>query len=293
MNSYFDHSCFLIFLFFAKFGCKVTKIATDFTDFSLRLLLICVNPSALLRNLSNFAAEMANAYFQFRQFTIRQDCCAMKVGTDGTLLGAWASVPQGNSRVLDIGTGTGLIALMLAQRFPNAEIMGIDIDADAVRQARENVAASPFAARVTISEADVRQMDSPECFDAIVSNPPYFVDSLTCPDQQRTTARHTATLTYAQLMAAAFRQLRPEGIFSVVIPTDSLPQLEAEARLCGFFPSRICKVRTTPTKHPKRCLIEFRKVPVAKIDASEGIIESKPGERSPWYHELTQDFYIK
>ena len=132
---------------------------------------------------------MSNDYFQFRQFRIRQQRCAMKVGTDGTLLGAWAQMLMARGRILDIGTGTGLIALMMAQRFPDASVVGIDIDSEAVAQAQENVEESPFAQRITIRQADVLQFDDEGKFDAIVCNPPYFVNALTCPDQQRTTAR--------------------------------------------------------------------------------------------------------
>ena len=153
----------------------------------------------------------------------------MKVGTDGTLLGAWAQVPVTPSptHILDIGTGTGLIALMMAQRFPDSQVLGIDIDADAVTQAKKNVEASPFSSRITIQLADIRELQSPEPFDAIVSNPPYFVDSLTCPDDQRTTARHAVNLSYAELMKTSFRLLSDDGYFSVVIPTDCRSRLEA------------------------------------------------------------------
>lgn len=129
--------------------------------------------------------------FRFKQFEIEQDRCAMKVGTDGVLLGAWA---QGGRRILDIGSGTGLISLMMAQRFPEAEVVGIDMDADACGQARENVMASPFRDRVEIeccrlqdfggaSEAaeasgTTEVLKAAGVFDAIVSNPPFFVDSL-------------------------------------------------------------------------------------------------------------------
>ena len=160
---------------------------------------------------------MANSFFKFQQFTVRQEHCAMKVGTDGTLLGAWAN---GGRSVLDIGTGTGLIALMMAQRFPEARVTAIDIDQAACLQAHDNVAASPFASRIQIVQADVADYEA-EPFDVIVSNPPYFVESLTCPDYQRTTARHTASLTYQTLMCSAFRLLSDEGRFSVIIPFDS------------------------------------------------------------------------
>ena len=226
----------------------------------------------------------------------------MKVGTDGVLLGAWADVPTPSLKILDVGCGTGLIALMMAQRFPEAQVWGIDIDPEAVAQARENVEASPFADRIQVVEGDVRCFSDLEDsgdfedfggFDAIVCNPPFFMNSLACPDNQRTTARHTVSLTYQDLMKATFRLLADEGVFSVVIPTDCRSSLEAEAHLAGFFPSRLCLVRTTPKKAPKRCLVEFRKHPVSEFVSMEGVIESSPQTRSEWYQQLTNDFYIK
>ena len=217
----------------------------------------------------------------------------MKVGTDGTLLGAWAHAPISSARILDIGTGTGLIALMMAQRFPNASVLGVDIDEDAVSQAQENVAASPFATRIKICHENILDFDDSEGFDAIVSNPPYFVDSLTCPDKQRTKARHTVNLTYEGLMRSAYRLLKPNGLFSLVIPTECRSSIEAEARLVGFFLTRVCMIRTTPKKSSKRQLIEFSKYPENNLIIEEGIIEVSPNVRSPWYQQLTQDFYVR
>ena len=219
----------------------------------------------------------------------------MKVGTDGTLLGAWAHVPEISRkvRILDIGTGTGLIAMMMAQRFTESQITGIDIDPEAVAQARMNVELSPFSSQISILQADVRTFQTEEAFDAIISNPPYFVDSLTCPDNQRTTARHAISLLYSELMKAAFRLLSPEGTFSMVLPTDCRSKMEAEAHLAGFFLSRLCMVKTTPKKDAKRCLIEFTKLTVNEFVKEECIIEIEPGKRSAWYQNLISDFYLK
>ena len=236
---------------------------------------------------------MANDNFQFKQFTVHQQHCAMKVGTDGTLLGAWAKASEDACSILDIGTGTGLIALMMAQRFPEATVMGIDIDADAVAQAQENVMDSPFAERISIQQTDATKLEVDYWFDAIVCNPPYFVDSLTCPDNQRTVARHTVTLTYEGLSNASYRLLKKDGFFSVVVPIDSHHRMENAARMEGFFLSRICLIKTTPQKQPKRQLIEFRKTPVNEIDTREGVVEVLSNVKSAWYQELIQDFYIK
>ena len=235
---------------------------------------------------------MANDYFKFRQFTVRQDRCAMKVGTDGTLLGAWA---HGGLTVLDIGTGTGLIALMMAQRFPEAHVVGVDIDHDAIRQARENVAASPFAERIQLIDADIRTLQLSDLghspFNAIVANPPYFVDSLECPDVQRTLARHTASLTYRELMGVVSLLLADDGEFSVVIPFDCKAGMEREAALAGLFKVRECAVKTTPCKQPRRYLLAFSKHP-ATLETTEGVIETAPNVRSEWYQQLTKDFYL-
>jgi len=229
---------------------------------------------------------MANDYFNFRQFTVRQERCAMKVGTDGTLLGAWA---HGGSSVLDIGIGTGLVALMMAQRFPESRIVGIDIDHDAVEQALENVNASPFR-NIEVVEVDAKLYEG-ACFDAIVCNPPYFADSLQCPDIQRTMARHTVSLSFRDLFAAVSRLLADDGEFSVVIPFDCKARLEAEAALAGLFKVRECAVKTTPRKQPRRYLLAFRRHP-ADLEQTEGVIEIRPSVRSEWYQELTKDFYL-
>jgi len=236
---------------------------------------------------------MANDYFQFKHFVVHQQHCAMKVGTDGTLLGAWAQAPSNACRILDIGTGTGLIALMMAQRFPQASVFGVEIDTEAVAQATENVMESPFSDRISIQKEDITQLEDTDGFDAIVCNPPFFVNSLTCPDKQRTTARHTVSLTYEKLIKSVCRLLKCDGFFSVVIPSESRQEFEAYARLGGLFISRVCIVRTTPNKIPKRQLIEFKKSPVNKLFTEDVVLEQSPHIRSEWYQQLTNDFYIK
>lgn len=230
---------------------------------------------------------MPNNFFRFKQFTIYQDDCAMKVGTDGTLLGSWAAVPESpHPHVLDIGTGTGLIAIMMAQRFPGAHITGIDIDGMAAGQALENAAASPFADRISIAETAVQDMEGGP-FDAIVCNPPYFIDSLTCPDEQRSLARHTLTLTYDALMGAARRLLSDAGELSVIIPTASRGMMDAAAAIAGLFPRRICEVKTTERKPAKRCMLAYTKRNRGETENSVIVIGSDR------YNEMLRDFYLK
>ena len=218
--------------------------------------------------------------FQFKQFTIYQDLCAMKVGTDGVLLGAWAN---GGKRVLDAGTGTGIIALMMAQRYPNAVVTAIDIDEGAVKQAQQNVAQSPFAQQITVLHNTLQEHQGE--YDAIISNPPFFIDSLAGPDEQRNVARHTQTLTYTELMQAAWRLLSDEGELSVVVPFDYRKRMEDEAIFVGFFPSKVCAVKTTERKPAKRYLLSFKKHP-CRCEQEQLTIGS---ER---YQELTKEFYL-
>ena len=221
--------------------------------------------------------------FRFKQFSIHQDRCAMKVGTDGVLLGAWA---QGGQRILDIGTGTGLIALMMAQRYPEAEVTGIDIDQEAVQQAQENIVQSPFKDRVEAVHSSLQDYTSlASSFNSIVSNPPFFVDSLPAPDRQRTIARHTNTLTYRDLMQSAYQLLSDEGELSLIIPFDYRRRLDDEAIIMGFFPCRVCAVRTTDSKPPRRYLLAYRKHPCPCQQESLTI-----GSAS--YRILTQPFYL-
>ena len=218
--------------------------------------------------------------FRFKRFTVRQDLCALKVGMDGVMLGSWA---QGGKRILDIGTGTGLLALMMAQRYPNADVVAIDIDEGAIEQARINVANSSFSSRITIKKESVQQHEG--VYDAIVCNPPYFSDSLKAPDQQRNIARHTDTLTYAELMQAAYRMLSDEGEFSVVVPFDYKQKMEDEATFVGFFPHHILGIRTVEKKPSKRYLLSFIKHPIEK---DFNIITVGDDE----YQKMTENFYL-
>ena len=204
----------------------------------------------------------------------------MKVGTDGVLLGAWAN---GGPRVLDVGTGTGVVALMMAQRYPEAQVTALDIDEGAVRQAKLNVAHSPFAVRVTVLQERVQKHEGQ--YDAVVSNPPFFIDSLAAPDAQRHMARHADTLSYAELMQAAWRLLREDGEMSVVVPFDYRRRMEDEATFVGFFPSRVCAVKTVERKPARRFLLAFRKHPCECVRETMTI-----GDEA--YRRLTGDFYL-
>lgn len=239
--------------------------------------------------------------FAFKQFRILQDKCAMKVGTDGVLLGAWA---DGGLRILDIGTGTGLIALMMAQRFPKAQVVGIDIDGDACEQAHDNASCSPFADRVEIVNARLLDYLSSDAenigqntsclqqFDAIVSNPPFFVNSLKNPDNKRSMARHTDTLPFRDLWLGVKRLLADDGIFSVILPSEVKDDFSAEGCMFGFRLIRQCGVKTVERKQPKRYLLSFAR---HRVDAMENVVETMMdgnGKRSEWYQKITDEFYL-
>lgn len=226
--------------------------------------------------------------FRFKQFEIQQDRCAMKVGTDGVLLGAWAA---GGKRVLDIGSGTGLISLMMAQRFPDAQVVGIDMDEDACVQARENVLASPFADRVEIVNARLQDYEA-GTFDSIVSNPPFFVGSLKNPDSKRAMARHADTLPFRELFLGVKRLLSDDGVFSAIVPKGVVDSFTAEACMLGFYLVRQCAVKTVERKAPKRYLLAFAWHRRGGMICSEETMMDESGGRSEWYAKLTQDFYL-
>lgn len=233
--------------------------------------------------------------FQFQQFTVHQDKCAMKVGTDGVLLGAWA---QGGNHILDIGTGTGLIALMLAQRYRKAIITAIDIDHDACIQAKENVEASIFKEQIHVVNSPLQEFsnkwlsEEKPLFDCIVSNPPFFVNSLKNPDGKRTLARHADTLPYSDLFYHVSKLLTDDGIFSAIIPSDQVKLFTAEAYLYATQTIRLCHVKTTSTKPPKRCLIAFSKNTDYLFEEDTVNLLAPNGQRSDWYQEITQGFYL-
>jgi len=230
--------------------------------------------------------------FEFKQFSISQTLSAMKVGTDGVLLGAWASANKYN-RILDIGAGTGLIALMAAQRFPEAIIEAVEIEPSAALEAQQNFNQSPWKDRILLHEMRIQDFASDNYFNLIISNPPFFENSQKSGEEAKDLARHTEQLAFTELIFAANNLLKEGGTFAVIIPADHSDKFIRLSQAQGLFCNKICKVKPTPDKDAKRVMIAFNKFSTDLIE-EELIIES--GGRhvySDQYKELTKEFYLK
>ncbi len=228
--------------------------------------------------------------FRFKQFSVEQDDVAMKVGTDGVLLGAWAEC-EGASRILDIGTGTGVIALQMAQRNPTAQVQAVEIDETAAKRARANFDNSPWAERLQVEQAAVQEFSPAEKFDLIISNPPYFVDSLLPPDAKRSTARHTHDLTFEELDKAVGRLLDKNGKFALILP---VTEFEKYLSLTQLHLVRRCDVSSIDGGAVKRVMGEFAKQKPTEVAHETLAIEvENRGEFSAEYRALTKDFYLK
>jgi len=235
---------------------------------------------------------MSNSWFQFKQFIIRQDKTAMKVGTDSVLLGAWADV-SGCTRILDIGTGTGLIALMLAQRC-NAMIDAVEIDTDAARQAEENVKESPWPGRIALYHSSFRDFSiaSVEKYDLVICNPPFFGSSLKAKTHARTIARHHDELNYDGLVSGSQKLLSPHGHLCVILPAGSEVEITAIAKRYNLFPSKILRVRPNPGKPFKRVLMDFSYSGQETMESDMNIETGSRHKYSREYLEMTKDYYL-
>ncbi len=232
--------------------------------------------------------------FGFKQFTIYQDQTAMKVGTDGVLIGAWAAVDQADECILDIGTGTGLIALMLAQRTPSAQVVdAVEIDEQAALQAADNFTNSKWSQIINIHNVDITNFNKEFKYDSIVSNPPFFCDSLLSPDPGRTAARHTIALTFDDLICSVVHLLKPNGRFSVILPTNESERFE-KAAAGRIYLWRRCNVRSRSNSDIKRVMSEYRLSAAVNTTEEELSIRlPNSNEYSDEYRNLTAEFYLK
>lgn len=232
--------------------------------------------------------------FQFKEFTIQQDKTAMKVGTDGVLLGAWTAIDSNPFSILDIGAGTGLIALQLAQRSFAEVIDAIEIDDDAYEQAVDNFENSPWSNRLFCYHAGLDEFvnEIEDQYDLIVSNPPFYTEDFKTENIQRDTARFTDALPFPALLEGVSKLLEPTGTFHTIIPYKEQQHFIHLAKANGLFPKKICNVKGNPEANFKRSLLTFSFEKTATI-VEELIIETERHQYTEAYISLTRDFYLK
>ena len=242
---------------------------------------------------------MPNPYFQFKQFTVWHDKCAMKVGTDGVLLGTWATVFPENKTfsVLDIGTGTGLIAMIIAQRNDNAIIDAIDIDNDACEQAIGNIDKSPFKDRINVIHKPFTDYSTEKKYDLIVSNPPFFKNSMKCPDEKRSVARHNDSLPLKLLIEHAVTMLSDNGRIALILPAQLTEDIDFIIATHRLYTVRRTNIIPVEGLQPKRFLIEISTKNITEnMHGSKTentlVLETKEHKRTQQYNELTKDFYL-
>ena len=233
--------------------------------------------------------------FQFKQFSLEQDRCAMKIGTDGVLLGAWAPIENHPASILDIGAGTGVIALMLAQRSSAQQIDALEIDEEAYEQSVDNFENSPWSDRLFCFHAGLDEfMEEPEDeYDLIVSNPPFYTDDYKSEDEQRDLARFADALPFVDLIEAADLLLSENGILAVIIPFKEEENFLALAKEYELYPLKITRVKGTPTTKIKRSLLAFSRKETIDFPVDELTIETARHQYTPEYIALTRDFYLK
>jgi tRNA1Val (adenine37-N6)-methyltransferase len=231
-----------------------------------------------------------SAPFRFKKFTIQQDKSAMKVGTDSVLLGAWISPIEGN--LLDIGCGTGLLALMLAQRIEHADIDAIDIDENAYLQASENIILSDWSNKISVFKTALQKFKTAKKYQLIFTNPPYFVESFKAPEKARSTARHTDDLPFEVLIDSVLNLLDKFGIFALILPVVEANLFINLATQKGLFLNRKCEVKPTINKPVKRVMMEFSLVETELKEEQITIETDKRHQYTKEYISLTQDFYL-
>lgn len=238
---------------------------------------------------------MGNSYFDFKKFSIQQDDTAMKVGVDSVILGSWADIVAGD-KILDIGTGTGILALMCAQRNETAVVDAVEIDAASFSQACDNVMRSSFVNRIACHHSSIQEYGSLHhlrgVYDHIISNPPYFDEDTYSKDKSRNRARHTTDLTFHEIFEMSSWLLKPNGNLTLVFPYNSWRDIEYWAWSNRLYARRRLTIIHREGKDAKRMCAEFSLLKTVRCD-SDLIIEDKTNSYSDAYKKLTRDFYLK
>ncbi len=236
---------------------------------------------------------MSNHYFKFKQFTIHQDKCAMKVSTDACIQGAWAPIADDVVDVLDIGTGTGLLSLVLAQRNESIQIDAIELDADAAQQASENIKASPWADRINIIQGDVTQYAFTKQYDMIICNPPFFNNSLLGDDAQRNNVRHTISLSYDALLTVLQKVLKPKGYAAILLPTAEHDVWAQLLNKNGWGMTKLLQVHPKETGGYNRLVSLCSKDTFTATEVTQLQIYKQGGGYTDAFTQLLQPFYLK
>lgn len=236
---------------------------------------------------------MANSYFQFKQFTIHQDKCAMKVCTDACILGAWMGKKVNDKKkILDIGSGTGLLMLMLAQN-TEAVINGIEIDPIAFQQLQENIQQNSWSPRLTVFQGDVRHFDFTERYDFIITNPPFFENDLLSTSKEEQTAKHSTALNFEELLQAIDKQLTTEGSFGILLPYHRESEFNQKAKASGFHLNERLTICQTPKHLPFRSILSYSRSNGTNLSENELIIHNEEGDYTSTFISLLQPYYLK
>ena len=235
---------------------------------------------------------MSNSWFQFQQFRIAQDRCAMKISTDAVLLGSLVQSDD-PKQILDIGTGTGVIALMLAQRFPEASLTALELDPEAASQAKENCEQSPFSQRLTVLQGRFQDFLAEERFDLLVSNPPFFPDHLPTSDPKRQQALHTDNLSFEELLQKASQLLAPSGSFWVILPPRQMQDFIQFGATHGLFPDTRVGIRDSAAKPIHREVVCFSfSESLTPALPEELLLKNDDGSYSERYQQLISGFLL-
>ena len=236
---------------------------------------------------------MPNDTFDFKKFSIKQDKCAMKVGTDAVLLGAWI-IPNGSKNILDIGTGTGVISLMLAQK-SSANILAVEIDKQSTEQAKLNVSQSNYFSQIQVENVSIQDLaqKSEKKFDLIVTNPPYFIDSYKSIESNRTIARHSDLLPFEELIDSVIKLLDVKGKFCLILPKNEAGIFRKMAEIKGLYLSKLLRIRTKPDKESeKRHLMQFEFKETEFSESTLVLEENESRNYTQAYKEFTKDYYL-